>query len=73
MNEQIEVRMEVRPGYKQTEVGVIPEDWDVKSLALLSEKIMVGIASAATHAYRDKGIALLRNQNIAATQSSSTT
>ena len=22
------VRMEVRPGYKQTEVGVIPEDWD---------------------------------------------
>ena len=21
--------MEVRPGYKQTEVGVIPEDWDV--------------------------------------------
>ena len=24
--------MEVRPGYKQTEVGVIPEDWDVVSL-----------------------------------------
>ena len=24
--------MEVRSGYKQTEVGVIPEDWDVKSL-----------------------------------------
>ncbi|HEC0482125.1 restriction endonuclease subunit S [Pseudomonas aeruginosa] len=24
--------MEVKPGYKQTEVGVIPEDWDVKSL-----------------------------------------
>jgi type I restriction enzyme, S subunit len=23
---------EVRPGYKQTEVGVIPEDWDVASL-----------------------------------------
>ena len=22
--------MEVRPGYKQTEVGVIPEDWDVR-------------------------------------------
>ena len=21
--------MEVKPGYKQTEVGVIPEDWDV--------------------------------------------
>lgn len=24
--------MELRPGYKQTEVGVIPEDWDVKLL-----------------------------------------
>ncbi|WP_130472788.1 restriction endonuclease subunit S, partial [Candidatus Magnetaquicoccus inordinatus] len=58
------MNMETRPGYKQTEVGVIPEEWDVKSLASLSEKIMVGIASAATHAYRDKGIALLRNQNI---------
>ena len=22
----------MRPGYKQTEVGVIPEDWEVKSL-----------------------------------------
>ena len=24
--------MEVRPGYKQTEVGIIPEDWDVKKI-----------------------------------------
>ena len=23
--------MEVRPGYKQTEVGVIPSDWEVKT------------------------------------------
>ena len=22
--------MEVKPGYKQTEVGVIPEDWQAK-------------------------------------------
>jgi type I restriction enzyme, S subunit len=22
--------MEVKPGYKQTEVGLIPEDWEVK-------------------------------------------
>ena len=25
--------MEVKPGYKQTEVGVIPEDWEVSTLA----------------------------------------
>ena len=24
--------MEVRPGYKQTEVGIVPEDWDVKKI-----------------------------------------
>jgi type I restriction enzyme S subunit len=28
--------MEVRPGYKKTEVGVIPEDWEVKLLSSLS-------------------------------------
>lgn len=55
---------DVPVGYKLTEVGVIPEDWEVKSLKFISDKIMVGIASAATHAYRDKGIVLLRNQNI---------
>ena len=25
--------MELKPGYKQTEVGVIPEEWEVTSLA----------------------------------------
>ena len=28
--------MEVKPGYKQTEVGVIPEDWEVKSFQSLA-------------------------------------
>lgn len=56
--------MEVKKNYKQTDVGAIPEDWDVQLLHELSEKIMVGIASAATHAYRTQGVPLLRNQNI---------
>jgi type I restriction enzyme S subunit len=29
--------MEVRPGYKQTDVGVIPEEWDVKVLSEFAE------------------------------------
>ncbi len=29
--------MEVRKGYKQTEVGVIPEDWDVQPLGALTD------------------------------------
>lgn len=56
--------MELKPGYKQTEVGVIPVDWDVMPLWKIAEKIMVGIASAATHAYRNKGVVMFRNQNI---------
>jgi type I restriction enzyme S subunit len=34
--------MEVKPGYKQTEVGVIPESWDVCNLATISSKITDG-------------------------------
>jgi type I restriction enzyme S subunit len=37
--------MEVRPGYKQTEVGVIPEDWDVRHLVHLTSEIGDGIHS----------------------------
>ena len=29
--------MEVKPGYKQTEVGVIPEEWEVKPLASIAD------------------------------------
>ena len=46
--------------------GATTTEWDVCALSDISEKIMVGIASAATHAYRSKGVPLLRNQNIGA-------
>src|SRR5439155_25958881 len=32
------VRMELRPGYKPTEVGVIPEDWDVLLLDSVAQR-----------------------------------
>ena len=40
--------MEVRPGYKQTEVGVIPEEWDVRSLVELCSKITDGTHDTPT-------------------------
>ena len=49
-----------KPFYNTT----IPNDWESFELKDISEKIMVGIASAATHAYSDSGIILFRNQNI---------
>lgn len=42
----------------------LDKEWDYLYLEDVCEKIMVGIASAATHAYRNEGIVLLRNQNI---------
>jgi len=38
--------------------------WPIVALSELTEKIMVGIASAATHAYVSSGIPMLRNLNI---------
>ncbi len=34
--------MEVKPGYKQTEVGVIPEDWQVKSVKEIGNPVRGG-------------------------------
>ncbi|RSM21340.1 restriction endonuclease subunit S [Aeromonas salmonicida] len=42
----------------------IPDDWELIQLHQIAEKVMVGIASAATHAYSDSGIRMLRNLNI---------
>lgn len=39
-------------------------EWKVCTLSDVTEKIMVGIASAATHAYCSSGIPMLRNLNI---------
>ena len=35
--------MELKPGYKQTEVGVIPNEWDVKRLKEISPSQSVGL------------------------------
>jgi type I restriction enzyme S subunit len=43
---------------------MIPKGWEVTSLSELASQIMVGIASAATHAYRDTGVLMIRNTNI---------
>lgn len=50
--------MEVKPGYKQTEVGVIPEDWDVVSLGE-SINYVKGYAFSSRD-YRPNGVRILR-------------
>jgi len=45
-------------------LGQIPAHWDVKRLKQITRRIDVGIAEAATHAYADEGVAILRSTNI---------
>ncbi len=52
----------MRPGYKQTEVGVIPEEWEVRSLGALTVQITDG--DHATPRREDNGYFLLSARNI---------
>jgi type I restriction enzyme, S subunit len=51
-------------GYKKTEIGIIPEDWNVKTLVEVTENVKVGLATSVTRYYRNKGIPIIRNLNI---------
>ena len=55
--------MEVKPGYKPTEVGVIPEEWDVERLGELSEFVTSGSRGWAQF-YSESGALFIRSQNV---------
>jgi type I restriction enzyme, S subunit len=40
--------MEVKPGYKETEIGIIPEDWDIRSVGEISD-VKTGPFGSALH------------------------
>lgn len=57
--------MEVKPGYKQTEVGVIPEQWDAARLGDKTTKVGSGITpTGGARVYRQEGRPFLRSQNV---------
>lgn len=45
-------------------LGVIPAQWDVIQFKRLTKRVEVGIAEAATQAYMDEGVPILRAKNI---------
>ncbi|MHC1729749.1 MAG: restriction endonuclease subunit S [Syntrophobacteraceae bacterium] len=55
--------MEVMPGYKQTEVGAIPEDWLVKQIGDLKPFITSGSRGWAAF-YSDRGAPFIRITNL---------
>ena len=66
--------MEVRPGYKQTEVGVIPEDWEVKPLKRISPRQGVGLViNPSTYFDRAGTVPLLVGSNVSENAIDSTT
>ncbi len=54
--------MEIKAGYKQTEVGVIPEDWEVKRLGDIGESL-IGLTYKPIDVKSD-GILVLRSSNV---------
>lgn len=57
--------MEVKAGYKQTEVGVIPEDWDNDFIGNKTIKIGSGITpTGGERVYKKEGRPFLRSQNV---------
>ena len=54
----------VKPGYKQTEIGVIPENWIVRRLSECTKRVGVGLATSVTQYYREDGVPIFRNLNI---------
>lgn len=54
--------MELRPGYKQTDVGVIPEDWEAVTLGQIGESL-IGLTYKPSEV-RSHGTLVLRSSNI---------
>jgi len=58
--------MEVRPGYKQTEAGVIPKDWDAKPMESLTSLMTNGFVGTVTNDYVDSedGVVYVQGYNV---------
>ena len=55
--------MDVKPGYKMTEVGVIPEDWEVTQIEALKPFVTSGSRGWAAY-YSDNGSPFIRITNL---------
>lgn len=52
--------MEIRQGYKKTEVGIIPEEWEVKKLGECFEVIMGQSPSSKAYNEEKEGLPLVQ-------------
>jgi len=64
IDEHGNLRSEETHQFKDSPLGRIPVEWEVRTLAQCSHRVVVGLALSTTHAYRDVGTPMIRNQNI---------
>ncbi|MFM7887674.1 MAG: restriction endonuclease subunit S [Pseudanabaena sp.] len=62
VSKEMMMSKDVPVGYKLTEVGVIPEDWEVKSLGDIGEAI-IGLTYSPSNV-KESGLLVLRSSNI---------
>ncbi len=53
-----------KEGYKKTELGYLPLDWDVKKLGDITNNVTIGLVKTMTAHYCEQGVPLIRNSNI---------
>ncbi len=54
----------MKAGYKQTEVGVIPEEWEVKPFTQVTDLITCGIAATPDYVPESRGYPFLSSTNV---------
>lgn len=56
----------IKEGYKETEIGVIPVEWEINSIGFASKKINVGFVGTCEKFYTDKnnGVLMIRTGNL---------
>jgi len=55
---------QILSNYKNTEVGVIPGDWNSISISGVADKVTVGFVGSMAHLFTPDGVPLLRGQNV---------
>ena len=50
--------------YKESELGMIPKEWEVKTTNDLANRLWIGLVTTMTSHYVEKGIPLIRNSDI---------
>lgn len=64
IDEHGNIRTEATHAFKDSPLGRIPVEWDIRSCAELCTSIVVGIVIRPTQYYKDAGVPVLRSANV---------